>query len=141
MDIEFAEQYGEALLDYSFDMLWRRETCGVNHAEFIFVRLANLLKEHAGLKQWFVKNLDSTINNEWLNLVNEKQRPNGFMPCELIEYIAHVMKWHEFEERAIAELEKHRDNQIYLMSRNLPASILEALKDDWEDIDMYESLQ
>ena len=141
MELEYAQEYGETLLDYSFDMLWKRSTCGVNHAEFIFVRLAKHLDEHPALKGWFLSNVDSTFSGNWFNLARETTRPKGFVPSELVEYIAHVMRWPELREMAECELLKRQDDQIYLMSRNLPSSILEALEDEWEDIDFYRSLE
>ena len=140
MDIEYAEQYGETLLDYAFDMLFVRETCGVNHAEFIFVRLSDLLKEHDKLKPWFLKKLNGTIEGKWSNLAVEVKRPQGYMPSELVEYIAHVMKWPEFKEISLNELEKHKGDEIYMINRNLPGSILEALESNWEDRYFYKSL-
>jgi len=140
MDIEFAEQYGETLLDYAFDMLWQRETCGVNHAEFIFVRLSEHLKEYPELKHWFLAGVEKNLSETWRNLAIAPKRPIGFIPSELIEYIANVTKWAELEKLSLLELEKHKGDDIYLSGRNLPSSILEALKSDWEDIDMYPSL-
>ena len=140
MDIEYAEGYGETLLDYAFDMLFKRETCGVNHAEFIFVRLSDLLKEYEKLKPWFLKKVRSTLEGNWSNRAAEIKRPKDYAPEELVEYIAHVMKWSEFKEMALSELEKHKGNKIYLMNRNLPSSILEALDENWEDREFYKSL-
>lgn len=140
MDIEYAEQYGETLLDYAFDMLFKRDTCGLNHAEFIFVRLSELLNEYDDLKLWFLNNVKSTLRGTWPNLVKEHKRPRGYVPEELVEYIAHVKNWQEFNEIALSELEKHQADEIYLKSRNLPSSILEALDRNWEDRDFYKSL-
>ena len=140
MDIKYAEQYGETLFDYAFDMLFKRETRGVNHAEFIFVRLSELIKEYEKLKPWFLKNVRSTLEGKWLDLATEIKRPQGYVPEELIEYIAHVMKWSEFEEIALFELEKHKGDEIYLINRNLPSSILKALDSNWEDREFYKSL-
>ena len=140
MDIEFTEQYGETLLDYAFDMLWLRETCGVNHAEFIFVRLSEHLKEYPELKHWFLSGVEKNLTGVWPNLGTVQKRPVGFFPDELIEYVAHVTKWNEFAKISHSELEKHEGDDIYLSGRNLPSSILEALKEGWEDIDMYPSL-
>jgi len=138
---QYSIEYGETLLDYAFDMLMLRETCGVNHAEFIFVRTTEHLKEYPELKGWFIGKLKSTLENNWLNVGAETKRPNGYIPGELVEYIAHTMKWKELKEIALNELEKHKNNQVYLMDRNLPSSILEALENDWEDIEFYPSLQ
>lgn len=141
MDIEYAEKYCDALLDYAFDMLWRRETCGVNHAEFIFVRLAQFMADDVQLRDWFLKNVKSTLEGGWPDIASENRRPRGYIPSEVVEYIAHVKRWPEFERVALSELDKHRNDQVYLMGRNLPASILDAMEDAWEDRDMYESLQ
>jgi len=141
MEIEYAEKYGETLLDYAFDMLFLRETSGVNHAEFIFERLAKLLEEHKALKQWFIKNVESTIALVSPSISTEKSRPLGFVPEELIEYIAHATMWPEFKQIAEAELERHREDKVYLNSRNLPNSMLAALDEKWEDLDFYPSLQ
>ncbi len=140
MDIEYAEQYGETLLDYAFDMLFLRETCGVNHAEFIFIRLAEFLEEFKDLKPWFLENLRGTMDGSWPNLATQTKRPHCYLPEELVEYIAHVMKWPEFKEIALNELEKHKGDEIYLINRNLPTSILEALDSNWEDKEFYKSL-
>ncbi len=140
MDIEYAEQYGETLLDYAFDMLFIRETCGVNHAEFIFVRLAELLDENKSLKPWFLENLSITMEGSWPNLGAQTKRPHGYVPEELVEYIAHVMNWPEFKEIALIELEKYKGDEIFLLNRNLPSSIIEALDSNWEDKDFYKSL-
>ena len=140
MDIEYAEHYGETLLDYAFDMLFVRETSGVNHAEFIFIRFAEHLKEYENQKPWFLAKLKTTMESDWSNLTADAKRPQGFVPEELVEYIAHVMKWPEFEENALKELEKHRGDEIYLNNRNLPSSILKALDSNWEDREFYKSL-
>jgi len=141
MNSEYAIDYGETLLDYAFDMLMKRETCGVNHAEFIFVRTTEHIKEYPELKEWFIGKLKSTLENNWLNVGAETQRPIQFIPRELVEYIAHITRWDEFKHIALKELEKHKNDQAYLMNRNLPSSILEALETDWEDVEFYPSLQ
>jgi hypothetical protein len=141
MEIEYAKKYGEILFDYAFDMLFLRETSGVNHAEFIFVRLTEHLQEYAELKGWFLDNVLSTIARESPILAEEKIRPLGFVPEELIEYVAHATKWSEFKQIAQAELQKHKHDTVYLNNRNIPNSVLAALEESWEDIDFYPSLQ
>ena len=107
----------------------------------IVERLAKLLEEHKALKQWFIKNVESTIALVSPSISTEKSRPLGFVPEELIEYIAHAIKWPEFKQIAEAELERHREDKVYLNSRNLPNSMLAALDEKWEDLDFYPSLQ
>ena len=104
------------------------------------MRLSELLNEYDDLKPWFLNNVKRTLEGTWPNLVQESKRPQGYVPEELVEYIAHVMNWPEFNEIALRELEKHKGDEIYLKSRNLPCSILEALDRNWEDRDFYKSL-
>ena len=140
MKLEYAQEFGETLLDYAFDILWIRSTCGVNHAEFIFVRFAEHLKDYPALKGWFLKQLKSTLDRKWLNLAEETKRPKDFLPSEIVEYIAYVTRWPEFRDLASIKLSEMSDDQAYLMNRNLASSILKALDNEWEDVDFYRSL-
>lgn len=141
MHPDAVKAYLETLLDYIFDILYVRNCWGVNHAEFMFVQVARLLRRYPDLKPWFLHCVEHTVSSSIVFSPETTARPEHFVAEELIEYIAHATRWVEFQEIALAMQGNPQDQWKANPLRTWSATLLSALQDDWEDRDMYSSLE
>lgn len=139
MDEECAREYLSILLDYAYDLLHVHQL-GVNHAEFIFCRVWQVLNSHTTLKVWFMGLVENTVLGPEISLADMKKRPEWFVDEDLVAFISHMSRWEEFRE--IAERRKAflREKGGCIGSRDISDSILESLSDDWEDSEFYETI-
>jgi len=139
MDTEAAQEYIEILLDYQYDLLQARVQWGVNHAEFLFIQIARVLNVHDELRSWFLRKVEDTLFGRVELDSSTTIRPPGYIPDDFIWFFAHLTRWPEFSvlaERIKGTLaDPWKTNPLRLTSRTL----MDALQDDWEDRDFYES--
>jgi len=141
MHPDAARDYVEVLLDYQFDLLWRRGCWGVNHAEFLFVQTAKILLQYPTLRDWFIDLTEKHILLRRMVGENEAVRPGGFVPHEFIFYFVHVSRWPEFRELSNklkgTAADPWPDNPVITWSSSLD----QALGDNWADREFYASFQ
>ncbi len=59
------------------------------------------------------------------------------MPSELVELLAHEMKWGEFNDLAEERIQNLFGGDRELAISDLSFHVLEAVRDDWEDRHFY----
>jgi len=137
MHPDSAKQYVELMLDFQFDLLYGKECWGVNHAEFLFVRAASVISEHAPLREWILSKIEQSLLVDQYS--TEEQRPPGFVPWDFVCFLAHQTRWSEFIEMAQVIKESPADvwpgNPLVRTSTELQ----NALSDQWEDQEFYET--
>jgi hypothetical protein len=139
MDTKAAQEYVEILLDYQYDLLYGRSHWSVNHAEFVFVQTARVLKVHDELRSWFLQKVEDTLYGRIEPEPNSRARPMDFVPDDFIWFFVHLTRWQEFlvlaEKIQGTQADSWKTNPLRLTSR----SLMDALRDDWEDRDFYET--
>lgn len=140
MNPEAAQTYVEALLDYQYDLLFARTPpWGVNHAEFIFVQTARIIKAHENIRQSILAQIEQTLFCLSLAEPNGETRPRRFVPDDFIWFLAHLTRWAEFKEIAKrlegTPADKWKSNPAKCSSQMLK----DALTNEWEDREFYES--
>ena len=132
-----AKEYIGVLLDYQFDLLWRRGGFGVNHAEFLFTYVASIIRTREDLRDWFIRLVESNVFNEPSVDGGTLSRPPDYVTPEFILYFAHTSRWPEFKSIAERVFGTSADvspfNSCYLWSSELS----DALTDDWKDKEFY----
>lgn len=113
---------------------------GVNHVEFLFIGVRDLLEEDSKVRELFFNELMKDVNN--LNSLEKKYDGlTADIDSDLLCYLAYTTRWPEFYEfvkqkkLVIASQEKIR------YSKDLSDIIYEALQPDWEDVDFYNRIK
>ena len=134
-----AAEYLELLLDLQFEVLWARGTWGVNHAEFLFLQTARILRESPSLRQPFLSMVERCMVASAVLDGATKSRPPGFVLHEFIEFFVHFSRWPEFKDLAqrmsVLPQDVWQSNLITTWS----GKIRGALSTDWQDREFYES--
>ena len=139
MHDDSAAEYLELLLDLQFEMLWARADWGVNHAEFLFVQTSKTLVEYNSLRQPFLSMVERTMLSSKFHDGATKSRPPSFVPHEFIEFFIHFSRWPEFNALAQRMSESPQDIWRTNLITKWSSTIQDALSDNWEDRDFYES--
>jgi hypothetical protein len=106
---------------------------GVNTAEHAFFAVIDLVREHPVLKQDLLDRVAITLRQSDPGLLNE-----GMVPRELIELVAHEMRWDELRELAEQRVrDKFRGDWSFAIG-DISRGIVEAQSDSWEDRDFYQ---
>ena len=138
MESEEVKLYIASLLNYQFDLLYVQNKWGENHAEFLFIQTSQVLFNHSELKPWFLKKVESTLQN--FNLpVTGKVRPEEFVPVEYIGYLAHQTRGPEFE--VLAKKLENSESDVWGSNPLVKSSetLRRSLSNDWEEKDFYET--
>lgn len=136
MHQDAAAEYLEVLLDYQFDLLDIKQKWGLNHAEFLFIKAAEVICDHDSLRERTLNSIEQTLQkiNERQNL---QQRPHDHIPVDFIWFLVHWTKWEEFHGMA-SRLCKLPDDVWHsnLITRS-SNELLKALESDWGDREFY----
>jgi hypothetical protein len=141
MDAASLRNYFDTLLDYQFDMLWRRGW-GEGNTEFLFAHAVRLLRQDQALRQQLFEliRLTTSIAAPVID-GRTAQRPAQYVPSSFILYAAHATRWPEFKALA-ASLKGTRDDAWPgNPAKSWSSELLAALADDWEDKEFYEHLR
>lgn len=106
---------------------------GVNAAESTFFQVVELLRDDEALKQDFLQQSAKTF----LQADGWGLEPNA-VPRELIELVAHELRWPELREQADTRLLNRFRNDSALARGDIAISIRDALSDDWSDREFYQ---
>ena len=131
-----AKDYVEVLLDYQFDLLWKRGF-GNNHAEFLFAQASAIICRYPELREWLVSQIRSNVFGSYRIDGNTLLRPAGYIPHEFIFYFAHVTRWPELGNIANEVRGSSSDELLDNPFNKWSTKLAEALTDDWEDRDFY----
>ncbi|MBW8310387.1 MAG: hypothetical protein K0M64_00005 [Rhizobium sp.] len=138
MDSSAKRDYLDALLDYAFDMTYVR-SLGENHVEFLYVQCARVAELDDTIRLWLLEAIERSLVGQSTIENGAIRRPDGFIPSELVLFLAHRTKWPEFDKMAdrISSLPEDiwRSNPLCRSS----VALREALRNDWEHSDFYSS--
>lgn len=106
---------------------------GVNWAESSFFDVVRLLRQEDDLKDYFLKRVGAT-----LALRAPGQLDPGTVPIELIELVAHELRWPELLDLAQQRIVKFFDGDPTLAIGDLADRLPKAYEGNWEDREFYE---
>ncbi|MGP4118934.1 hypothetical protein ACT3N8_03820 [Psychrobacter aquimaris] len=109
---------------------------GVNHIEFLFIGVRNLLEEDKVVRKVFFDELIRSTNG----LLSSDYGLVADIDSDLLCYLAHTTRWSEFYEFV-----EHRQKIINSQKevryvKDLSDVIQEALQPNWEDADFYNKI-
>jgi len=110
---------------------------GVNHIEFLFIGVRNLLGEDEVVKKIFFNELMKSTNGS-SDLDHDLVAD---IDSDLLCYLAHTTRWsefYEFVEHRQQIISSHREVRYV---KGLSDAIQEALQPNWEDADFYNQIK
>lgn len=138
MDRESARTYLGALLDASFDLTLVRQF-GENHVEFLYLQIARVLETDPWLRAVALEDIERSLLLQQTIRAEVAHRPEGFVPSELVWFLAHRTRWPEF--RALADRLSGSPRDVWASNpvRRSSTTLRDALSDTWEDAEFYAS--
>ncbi len=131
MEYEGAEILLDIMIENSARIL--RAGFGVNHAESAFFAVIALLQADTGLKNHFLNRVESALNLRDPGCLDE-----GVPPQELIELVAHEMRWEELNIIAERRVRNMFDGDWSRAAGDISQHMIEAQNDNWPDREFYE---
>ena len=109
---------------------------GVNHAEPSLFQVLNLLNQESDLKDKFLEMVRFTL------FANDPgNNDQGMVPVELIELVAHELRWPELKEIANDRINSKFNADRSLAIGDVSMRIYDAFSDEWEDRVFYTNYQ
>jgi hypothetical protein len=105
---------------------------GLGWAEATFFDIIRLLRQEDSLKSNFLSKVRSTFAISSLGGLT-----NGEVPAELIELVAHELRWPELLELAQQRIHERFGGDMDFAAGDVASRLFEAYKDDWEDREFY----
>lgn len=127
-----------SVLNEAYKLL-HQENRGLNHVEPVFQRVLEIVLNDSNAKEWFLEKMTREVVSGGQIADQESDMPSNFIDADLMCFIAHATRWSEFGDAC----KNRKLEQAYLS--NLPGSkdiadmVSEALADDWEDKDFYQT--
>jgi uncharacterized protein YoaH (UPF0181 family) len=131
MDIDAAKEVLEIYIENGSRIL--RAGFGVNMAESSFFDVVLLLRHEPALRGLFIDKVRTAFEIRDLGDLAE-----GMVPKELIELVAHELRWDEFRSLADERIQKLFAGNRRLAIGDIASTIFDAYSDDWPDREFYE---
>jgi hypothetical protein len=131
MDSSFAIKLLDVLVENASRIL--AAGFGVNRAESSFFDIVKLLREEEALKEHFVERVRATFA-----LRAPSPFDAGTVPIELVELVAHELRWPELLDLARERIDKLFGGEVSLAVGDVSYRLSGAYKDDWEDREFYD---
>lgn len=130
MHIGYAKKLMEIYIENSIKIL--DSNFGVDWAENNMFDAIGLLRSYSGLKGFFLEKVARSFM-----VLGHNPFDYDAVPKELIELVAHELRWPEFLDLADERIKKvfHGDRSLAL--GDIATSIRDAYQDDWEDREFY----
>jgi hypothetical protein len=110
---------------------------GVNHIEFLFIGVRNLLEEDEVVRKIFFDELMKSINES----LSSDHDLVADIDSDLLCYLAHTTRWPEFYEFVNRRQEIVSSRKKIRYSKDLSEAIQEALQLHWEDVEFYNKIK
>ena len=110
---------------------------GVNHIEFLFIGVRNLLEEDEVVRKIFFDELMKSINES----LSSDHDLVADIDSDLLCYLAHTTRWPEFYEFVERRQEVIISRKKIRYSKDLSEAIQEALQLHWEDVEFYNKIK
>jgi len=130
MDTEKAEELLSILIENSARIL--RAGFGVNYAESTFFSVIDLLRKNNKLKNIFLDRVERALIEADPGLLNE-----GVLPQELIELVAHEMRWNEMKVIAEKRVQSFFRGDWSFAISDISQKIIDAQSENWPDQEFY----
>lgn len=132
MDIDRSKALLDIFIENSSKVL--RSGFGVNYAEPSFFSVIDFLKEEPALKDYLIPRISSVLRENDPTSVDLKV---GKIPVELIELIAHEMRWDELRALANQRIKDKYNGDWSFAPGDISQRIIDALGNKWEDRQFY----
>lgn len=109
---------------------------GVNYAEADFFSVIRLLIERPELRNIFVNYVERALQMADPGLLGDSA-----LPQELIELVAHELRWQEIKELADRRVTEMFGGDLDRARGDISHKIYSALSNDWEDREYYSHYQ
>ena len=113
---------------------------GVNHIEFLFIGVRNLLGEDKVLRKIFFNELAKSING-----LDDSHKSHDDLIADidpdLLCYLAHTTRWLEFYEFVEHGQQVINSQKKVKYFKDLSNAIQESLQPNWEDADLYNKIK
>lgn len=130
MDRESSKELFEILVDNSKRVL--RAGFGLNQVESTFFDIIELLQNNSSLKEDFLASARISMEARDPGVLDA-----GILPKELIELVAHEMRWTEIRSLAEMRLQSMFSGKRELAAGDIALSVMDAFDDDWPDREFY----
>src|SRR6478752_2465137 len=131
MDAHFARKLLDVLIENSRRIL--AAGFGVNWAESSFFDTVRLLRQEDSTKSHFLERVRSTFAMPAPGGLDP-----GVVPTELIELVAHELRWPELRELAVERINTHFHGDATLAVGDIARRLPDAYEDRWQDREFYE---
>jgi hypothetical protein len=130
MDAEFSRKLLTILVENSVRIL--SAGFGVDRAEATFFDVIDLLRNEKALRSDFFEMAEKTLGKR-----DASGLDSGDVPRELMELVAHEMRWPELQALAEKRVGDYFHGDRTLAIGDIATSIASAYKDDWLDREFY----
>jgi hypothetical protein len=131
MDVHFATKLLDILVENGSRIL--AAGFGVNWAESSFFDAVRLLRQEEVLRPHFLERVRVTFAAR-----SPEQLNPGMVPIELIELVAHELRWPELLELAKQRVGKFFGGDATLAIGDIARRLSEAYQENWQDREFYE---
>ncbi len=105
---------------------------GVNSVEFCFFEVIEIVRSNKDLQKFLLKKIKHSFDSKDFDAI-----PEGSVPAELIELIAHELRWEELKhlsvERIVSVFHGDRSKAI----NDVSIKVIDAFSDNWADREFY----
>ena len=108
------------------------EGFGVDRAESSFFDVVDLLREEESLKAHFLERVRTMLEKRDAGSLEP-----GSVPKELIQLVAHELRWREIESLSRRRVDLFFHGDPLLAVGDIACGISAAFDDDWEDREFY----
>lgn len=130
MDAEFSRRLLSLLIENSVRIL--SAGFGIDRVEATFFEVVQLLREELGLREFFLEVAEKTLEKR-----DASGLDSGDVPRELMELIAHELRWPELKVMAKHRVDRFFHGDDLLAVGDIASSILLAYDDNWPDREFY----
>jgi hypothetical protein len=134
MKLEHAEKLLEILVENSMQIL--RFGFGLDNVESTFYEIVDLLRSNPNLKRSFLAMVRITMDSDEPGRLDA-----GMAPRELIELIAHELKWDEIRFLSQERIRNKFNGDRNIAQGDIAESVIDAFDECWPDREFYKRLQ
>ncbi len=130
MDSDDAKRLLDILIENAARIL--RAGFGVNSAESAFFSVIELMKTMPELKPYFLDHAAHTLGADDPGMLNK-----GRVPEELLELVAHELRWEEMQDLAEDRIHKRFGGDVNRALGDVSRRIIDANSRTWPDREFY----
>ena len=132
MDVASAKKLLDILIENALRIL--SAGFGVDSAESSFFDIVGLLRREIALKGYFLEKVHTMFS-----MPDPGRLDAGMVPKEIIELVAHELRWNELRDLADKRIEDYFRGDAARAIGDIAHNIAAAYDDNWADREFYES--